>query len=1021
MKQHVLLRVLSAEADRDALRPILDALKEKGLRVSAAEGSLKKGEILLAALSGHFYADGEKQKTLLEVLSTGAENVLPLKLDETEIPETLMNALYARNIIMADGRDVGLIAERILAAVPEKKSALPKFLIAGAAVLAVLAGLLIWRNRAPQAEPKSAPEPTTEEETVPIPVPLGLTEEDLAKIIEVNIVGDQAEFYTEEDCAELGGIPEWDHFAVRSWEDDEPRYYSRKDGHEYAMTRYDDLRFLSLMPNLRFLYLSLVDAQELPELNQVEYVSLGDNLIADLSWLSAAPLKKIDVLDSRGAIRDYSPLTACEQLDQVQIDLIGSEEADLSGFSPSKLNGLQIINGQNLRSEPDLSALSSCTDLRECTLERIPITDLFFLSGAEKLESLIVDTCGELRDITGVGTLKNLKNLEILYCGRVTDYTPIAGCSALEHIRFQCDNNPNALRDASFLSDLPKLKDIHLYACSLYNMNFLEGIAQHQPSISLGFAGDIQDYSGLAFVKHYNYLHVNPRGGYFPAVLPYIQDAQIDSLMLYECSGVNLNGLPDGIWELSIRYGNLEDLSGLKPYSLQRMELWDCQYLRSLSGMENIPTLFGGKRQAELEVVGCPRLTDWSALDGACLENLKVVGTYSLPDLGGIQTNVLRLESIEGMSDLHCLDALDNSQRYNLEFVGLDDLYDLTPLRRLNGDMLTVPPQVAEQAEELVEDGNFRQYDVAYPDGSWRPYEGSVELLSLEELETLPKSLLKRVEKLRLAGDTVIREQPGWIENDWEDEQPVLYWYDPDTNERTEIEMGSITSLDILADLTGLRELDLICEPLSSLDGIQNLSSLENVQLQFCPNLTDGSAAFALQDLWALHFNRCPVESIQGVQNLSRLKVLNIMGSAVNDLSPLQDCDFTDAYEDGGLSIWLSDIPAEDFSPISGIRRLQSFDLNDRDSALWAPALENAEVYGFSGANVFRDNESFAAFAAAHPELEQLSIPGNEAVTDLSPVLSLERLQTLVVSVNMEAALEAVRAAGPGFEIEVRN
>ena len=145
------------------------------------------------------------------------------------------------------------------------------------------------------------------------------------------------------------------------------------------------------------------------------------------------------------------------------------------------------------------------------------------------------------------------------------------------------------------------------------------------------------------------------------------------------------------------------------------------------------------------------------------------------------------------------------------------------------------------------------------------------------------------------------------------------------------------------------------------------------------------------------------------------------MGSAVNDLSPLQDCDFTDAYEDGGLSIWLSDIPAEDFSPISGIRRLQSFDLNDRDSALWAPALENAEVYGFSGANVFRDNESFAAFAAAHPELEQLSIPGNEAVTDLTPVLSLEHLQKLRVSENMTAALEPVRAAGPGFEIEVRN
>ena len=53
------------------------------------------------------------------------------------------------------------------------------------------------------------------------------------------------------------------------------------------------------MPNLRYLYLCLVDAPELPVLNQVEYVSLGDDQIADLSWLSAAPLKKIDILDMK--------------------------------------------------------------------------------------------------------------------------------------------------------------------------------------------------------------------------------------------------------------------------------------------------------------------------------------------------------------------------------------------------------------------------------------------------------------------------------------------------------------------------------------------------------------------------------------------------------------------------------------------------------------------------------------------------------------------------------------------------
>ena len=89
MKTNAVLRVLCADADKEALQPILDTLKEKGLRISDAEGSLKTGEILLAALSERFYADGEKQKTLLEALSTGSERVFPLNLDGSEVPEAL--------------------------------------------------------------------------------------------------------------------------------------------------------------------------------------------------------------------------------------------------------------------------------------------------------------------------------------------------------------------------------------------------------------------------------------------------------------------------------------------------------------------------------------------------------------------------------------------------------------------------------------------------------------------------------------------------------------------------------------------------------------------------------------------------------------------------------------------------------------------------------------------------------------------------------------------------------------------
>ena len=1025
MKQNVVLRLLCAEANREALQPVLDALKEKGLRISDAEGGLRKGELLLAVLSEQFFADSEKQKTLLEALSTGAENVLPLKLDEAEIPEELMNALYARNIIPAAGRDTGLIAERVLAAIPEKKSTLPKVLIAGAAVLVVLAGLWIWRSSTPEAEPAPTPEPTPEEEQIEIPVTLGLTEQDLAEITQVVIAGDYFGYATDKMRENGEGADRV--YAAR--EEDGEHWYSKEDGREYSLTHYDDLRFLALMPKLRDLEIALVeiDPENLPDLSGLlknGTVSLSGCPMDSLSWLAGADMNQVRI--SGCAVTDYSPLTACARLQKAEIDLTGQTEADFTGFAPPALRELITDNGESLRN-PDLSALSGCGSLRSLYIDHLPLTELSFLQEVPSLESLVLDDCNDLRDIAGVGTLKNLKELEILYCEQVTDYSPIAGCTALEHIRFQCDHNPDALRDASFLADLPKLKDIHLYSCSLYNMNFLEGIARNQTSISLGFAGNIQDYSGLSYINHFDYLHINPRGyngsrgGEVSAVLPYIQEAQIDSLMLYECSGTDLSMLPDGIRDLSIRYGDLEDLSGLKPYSLWRLELWDCQYLRSLEGIENIPTLFGDRGETELSVVGCPRLTDWSALDGAYLENLKLIGTYSLPDLSSFRTKVLRLESTDGLTDLHCLDALDDSERYNLELVGLDALYDLTPLRRLSGDKLTVPPQVAEQAEDLVSDGRFREYEVAYPDSGWQPYEGNLELLSLEELETLPKSLLRRVERLRIVGSEVIGDDPGWIQEDWENDGPVPFWFDPETEERTPLEPGSVTDLSILSELTGLKDLQLYYQPLESLDGIQNFSSLEQLRVCYCPNLQDASAAFALQDLRELDLSRNPVESIQGIQNLNRLQYFSIFQTNVSDLSPLEGCDFSEAYENGGLRLEIADTPIEDCSALSNIRQLRNFCPNSLDAHSWGPPLENAELFELSAGNCFHDDESFAAVITAHPELERLDIPWNGEVTDLTPVLSLEHLQYLKVSENMEDALEAVRAANPGFEIEVQS
>ena len=177
MSKYGKLRAMFTEPDRALFAPVLDALRAKGLRVSEAADSPGADDVVLVALSEQFYADGEAMDRLLGLLGAGAENVLPLQMDDAPMPDVIKNALYARNIIPAAQRDAGLVAERILAAMPQKKSRMPLILsIAGVLLLAVV-GLLIWRGaRAGGGE--AAP---TMGDT-PVAIPAGLTEEDLAQI-----------------------------------------------------------------------------------------------------------------------------------------------------------------------------------------------------------------------------------------------------------------------------------------------------------------------------------------------------------------------------------------------------------------------------------------------------------------------------------------------------------------------------------------------------------------------------------------------------------------------------------------------------------------------------------------------------------------------------------------------------------------------------------------------------------------------------------------------------------------------
>ena len=817
------------------------------------------------------------------------------------------------------------------------------------------------------------------------------------------------------------------------FDEDGAHWYSRADGHELQMTRYEDLRFLELMPNLMWLFLENVEVGELPDLSGAENlvnVMIADSRVSDLNWLAGSRIWNLHILNSTGSITDFSPLTSCEGLESVHIDLVRCLDADLSGFAPPKLKWLWLNNFQDLRSV-DLSGLLHCTELNYLQIDGgSPITDLAFLANASKLETLLLSDLQSLRDISGVSGCKKLMDLTVNYCNELRDFTPIAGCTALDRLEIHTDYSDVRLQDASFLADLPHLTDIGLYSVDLRDMNFLENYGDRE--LSLGFAGDIQDYSGLAYVKNYSYLHVNPRnntdpygrGGDITPILPYIQDATINNLMLYSCTNVDLAALPQVTGVLSIVYGDLSDLSGLQAYPrLRKLELENCSYLRSLEGLEALPGLSGDRSSLDLVITGCPHLTDWSALEGSRLDQLTLKETYMLPDLGTIDMNRLRLESIVDLEDLSCLDAIGFDHELDLELENLTQLRDLTPVFRLRGEHVVVPAHLVEQGRELIENGNYRELAVSYPEAGWQQDTSPIELLSFDELETLPRSVLKRVERVAIAEDGLLDLDRFEVVNRWEDGRQIPILRDRETGEERPLGEGSITDLSLFENLSGLKELCLFAQPIQDLSGIQSLEGLERVRLDFCTGLHDVSPLFALQDLEQISLRYSGASSIQGIQNLSRLVRLDLSGTAVTDLSPLADCDFSYAMDCGGFDFSGNEIDIDDkgFEALGKIGRFSGIDFVDQDPAVWIPALRGCRIINFGAANDFRSNEDLAAFCEDHNELEGLYIGYSAFLTDLTPLLQVENLQHVTVNRDMEEAIASLDGQDYGFELEVQG
>ena len=1039
---------LLSPADREKAQPILDELKKKGFLI-AGEGDQSAPALLF--LSAAFAADESAQEAFFAADGAGRE-IIPVDLDGAAQGELVRSALMAKNAIATQGRTVEEIAARVASAevFAQKRISKPlgRLLIAAALILVLGAGVWIWQGSAERRAYNAG-----KKQAVQTASRFGLSAEDLARVQSFAIIGDKVVyseegyatdssiFATQSDVSGNGELFRLGDYAYHLWEEDGKHWYSTEDGHEFTITRYEDLSFLKYMPNLRSLTLLCVEADEMPSLlglGALEQVELARCVLPDYEWLAGAHLFNFMCLSCN--VSDFSPLSRCERLFSANFELGGLREADFSAFSPPQLSGLSIMGWDGLESIrleglsgsrlnfldltqlplADLGFLSGLTTLKALSINNLPaLRDLSALEGVDRLFDLGLFELPELRDISAVGGMKMLQNLTINRCPRIEDYSAIALCAELYSFRTsECYN----LRDASFLKGKSKLQQIELDDCRLRDLDFLKNISANADGLNLRLSGDIGNYAGLAAQKNYQSLRLGPFEGNTQELLGYLEGARVKSLTLEGFRGLDLAALPQLGWSLRLEDCDVVDLSGLAGQTLRELELRRLPNLTSLKGLDGIgwPETFLG---IELTITECPRLSDWSALENAQLSSLSIDSVYSAPEKLSPALRHLTLRRVEGLRDLHMLNSLpEGTALRELCLEGLSELHDLTPLRRLKIGYLEVPPQLEEQARELVESGIAESYGVIYTEDG-RQDNDNMTLESLDELTTLPAALLGKVRDLLLVGDRIVDRERFEVNDVWNEEtgRHELTLRDRASGEEEAVETGTMRDLSALSALTGLYSLEIRAQSLESLDGVQSMGELRYLSIMDCPALRDASAAFTLQGLHGLSLGRCPVESIQGVQNLGELQELYLYETALRDLSPLRALDYSAAEEAGGLRLHLGGTDCEDYAALDAIPSFVFLDLNSVPAERW-PALEEGQTLrALSAHGSALTQERLEALVRAHPELEELQIPYNHEITDLSFLLEAKELRYVLVSGDMNEAIASLEGRQYGFELKIEG
>ena len=219
---------------------------------------------------------------------------------------------------------------------------------------------------------------------------------------------------------------------------------------------FKNLSFLGEIPNLKSLYSYSSDLESLKGIENLEnlqelYIFNTDKLSSIAPIGKNSNFKKLHLrIGNSEDLKEITPIGKLQDLRELVLDV---DDVDISPLGKlSKLKKLEL----HLSKECDLSSLSKLHNLHSL-VPPFWIKNLNFIKNSQKLEKFKA-TWSQLNDLSGLVNFPKLKKLDLSYCKKINDYSPVGKLSKLQVLYLSAAS----VKEIDFVKNLKSLKTLHM-------------------------------------------------------------------------------------------------------------------------------------------------------------------------------------------------------------------------------------------------------------------------------------------------------------------------------------------------------------------------------------------------------------------------------------------------------------------------------------------------------------------------------------------------------------------------------